>query len=611
MIKKIIFLACIFFSLHVAVHAQSGQLARQYYQTGEYEKAAEIYHKLYKKSKNPSYFSYYLQCLTAGDMFDQAEKAIRTELKRNPKAAHLYVSQGEIYSKRGDEKKADEYYKKAIKNLTNNPNQITRMSAAFQKAAKYDLAIEVLEKAGELIKDKTRYAYNIASLYRKKGNTDQMIAQYLITLSKSKTYMRSIQRVLGQTLQKDEYSKLSDQLLNKIQEQPDNINYPELLSWMYIQNKQYNRALRQAQALDLRLNEDGKRIYKLAQIAENDKDYKTAIKAYEYIINNKKNSLFALRAKERSMHTKRLKITTNVHYTKEELQVLAQEYESFLQERGKNNNTINIMANWAELEALYLNDLDKAIAILSDLVQLKTANNRVVNQAKLNLGDYYLMKGEIWEATLLYSQVDKTFKEGALGEQARFKNAKLSYYNGDFEWAQSQFDILKASTSKLISNDAIDLSFFITDNLGLDTVPYPMQMYARADLLAFQNKYDESFRTLDSIGILYPNHSLDDDILYTKAQIHTKRKNFKKAESLYTELIENFPDEIRSDNAMYNLAGLYEGVLDNKSKAAELYRRIFMEFESSTLAAPSRARYRELRKDPSVQEKFMRGEKIN
>ena len=144
------------------------------------------------------------------------------------------------------------------------------------------------------------------------------------------------------------------------------------------------------------------------------------------------------------------------------------------------------MANLAELEALYLNDLDKAIAVLNELIQIIGVNRYILNNAKLDLGDYYLMQGGIWESTLLYSQVDKDLKEAYLGELARFKNARLSYFNGDFEWAQAQFDILKASTSKLISNDAIDLSVFITDNLGLDSIALPMELYARAELLSFQ-----------------------------------------------------------------------------------------------------------------------------
>ena len=154
---------------------------------------------------------------------------------------------------------------------------------------------------------------------------------------------------------------------------------------------------------------------------------------------------------------------------------------------------------------------------MSELISINGMNRNIQAEAKLQLGDFYLMTGEIWEATLLYSQVDKDFGEDILGHEARFRNAKLSYYNGDFDWAQAQFDVLKSSTSKLISNDALDLSVFILDNVGADSITAPLSLYSDAELLVFQNKYDEAIGKLDSITLLYPEHSLLDDIVYLRA----------------------------------------------------------------------------------------------
>ncbi len=220
-----------------------------------------------------------------------------------------------------------------------------------------------------------------------------------------------------------------------------------------------------------------------------------------------------------------------------------------------------------------------------------------VAKAKLALGDYYLMNGDRWEASLLFSQVDKDFKEGQMGEYARYRNAKLSYYAGDFEWAQEQFKILKGATSKLISNDAIDMSVFILDNLGLDTTEVTLQMFAQADLLAFQNKYDEAITKLDSIKVLFPDHSLDDDVLYTKAQIYKKLRRTDEVISMYQAIIEKFPTEIKADNAIFELAELYETQLNDPEKAKPLYEKLFLDYSASTLAHEARMRYRILRGD--------------
>jgi tetratricopeptide (TPR) repeat protein len=219
------------------------------------------------------------------------------------------------------------------------------------------------------------------------------------------------------------------------------------------------------------------------------------------------------------------------------------------------------------------------------------------SKAKLDLADFQLMKGEIWEATLLYSQVDKELKEEPLGEEARFRNARLAYYNGDFEWAQAQFDILKASTSKLISNDAIDMSVFIMDNLGLDSTAHPLASFAEAELLTFQNRFAEAQDKLQILSNLYPEHGLQDDILYLRAQILVKQRKYDQAVPLYEEIYTKYPEEIRADNALFILAGLYEEQLGKPEKAQELYEKIFVEYSGSTFSIEARKRYRILRGD--------------
>ncbi len=281
----------------------------------------------------------------------------------------------------------------------------------------------------------------------------------------------------------------------------------------------------------------------------------------------------------------------------DDLLTLVTEYRSFLDEFGRNRNTAAIIMDLASLHAFHLNNLDEAISQLDDLVKMQGVNQYVRAQAKLQLGDYYLMQGEQWEATLLYSQVDKDFKDDLLGQYARFRNARLSYYVGDFQWAQTQFDVLKASTSKLIANDALDLSVFIMDNLGLDTTSRPLELYAQSELLVFQNRFQEAEEIWARIVKEFPGHSLADDILYLRAQMYIRQKRYDEAASMYEEILDKHRDEIRADNALFALARLYETNLNDVAKAMYLYEMLFMEFSNSTLAVEGRKRFRILRGD--------------
>ena len=580
---------------------QNSKLADQYYLEGEYQKAGDLYLKLHetaKKNNNFIYFNKYIECLLAMQAYDQAEKEIKDQMKAQPDDFSMLVTLGNVQERIGNYEDAQASYKLAIEKLPAKIDAITRLGNAFLSQAKYDEAIETYEKGEKLLEKPGIFSYQLADLYKRNGDIAKMIEQYLYSLQSSPDRLESIQNMLQRSLKPADYQELLSQIYVFIQDYPETDYFPEMLAWTFMQQKDYSKAMRQAKALDKRMGENGLRVYRLAQIAANDKDYVTAIDGFEYILTTQSpGSPYFLEAKRASLQTKRRQITDNYSYTTEQLKGLEAEYQACLDAYGIHAGTAQIVSEYAMLEALYVNDLPKAIELLEQVVNLPGINNYVQAYAKLDLGDYYLMSGEVWESTLLYSQVDKAFVEDLIGQDARFRNARLSYYNGDFEWAQAQFDILKTSTSKLISNDALDMSIFIMDNLGLDSNTHALSEYAQAELLIFQNKLDEAIEKLNILGNIYSEHGLKDDILYLEARLYEKKRDYLKAETLYQEIIEKFPDEIRADNALYNQAQLYEHQLNDKEKAKACYEKLFLEYTDSTFSIDARKRYRELRGD--------------
>jgi tetratricopeptide (TPR) repeat protein len=598
-ILKILFLVFIsFFYINEGFAQQKYRLAVEYYNSGEYEKAAQIYESLYKENpKNKSYFNWYIQCLIDLRSYEKATQIIQNEIKSTPSDVSLFVAYGNLLERQGQHEKAKTEYRKAIDKLDPDPGNITNLASSFTNLAKYDLAIETYLKGEKISNVQNLYVYNLADLYRRQGDVKNMIKYYLITAEKEPSSI-NIQTSLQRFLSVADYEELQKQLYQKIQEKATIPHYGELLQWTFTQKKEYDKALRQARALDRQFEENGNRVFNLADVAFKDKDYNTAIEAYQYVVNTHgRNTSYYLDSKRGLLNSKKAKVTESFNYTKEDLLALKAEYNSFLEEMGRNTQTAPLMQEFAEFEALYVNELDTAIMILEEMKEFGGLSPEAIARAKLSLGDYYLMSGDRWEASLLFSQVDKDFKEGQVGENARYRNAKLSYYAGDFEWAQEQFKILKGATSKLISNDAIDMSVFILDNLGMDTTEVTLQMFAQADLLAFQNKYTEALQKLDSIIIIFPEHSLEDDILYTKAQIFRKLRKTDDMITMYQTIIDKFPDDIRADNALFELAEIYETKLKDPEKAKPLYEKIFVHYSGSTFAAEARQRFRILRGD--------------
>lgn len=579
--------------------AQRNQLAQQYYMDGEYEKSAELYLALAEENYNPFFFDRYITSLMNLRRYDDAESALKKQLKRTPEDLALRVKYGQLLEQQFDESGAEKQYAAAVKELRADKFQITELANAFIGLTKYTYAIQTYERGGKLLKDDRIFAFNLGDLYRRKGDVAPMVTNYLDALTDDPERARNVQTYFQRYLDEEGLLEAQKQLYTRIQEDKKNVQvYPEMLAWVFIQRKDYKGALRQVRALDKQLDEQGERVFDLGLLALNARDYETAIAAFDYIVEEKPPaSVYYLEAKREGLLARRQAITDGYAYTEADLRILETAYYEFLEQFGNNPASARIAIQLAELEALYLNDLEKATGILTEIVALNGVNESVRAQAKLALADYYLMQGEVWEATLLYSQVDKQFKEDILGHEARFRNARLSYFRGDFEWAQSQFDVLKASTSRLIANDALDLSVFILDNLGLDTSAVALQTYADAELLLFQNRNDEAFATLDKLNKEFPGHDLEDDVVYLRGRIYQKLRRYEEAAARYQEVVDNYPKSIRLDNALYALAGLYDIQLDDKAKAQELYETLFIDYSNSILAVEARKRYRALRGD--------------
>jgi tetratricopeptide (TPR) repeat protein len=579
--------------------AQQSKLANQYYANGEYEKAASLFQQLYEKENtNEYYFQKLTECMITLKQYDAVRDIIQKEIKRKPEDATLIVALGNLHERMSQPELAKKQYSNTISKIDKNPQTIDKLARAFIGYSLFDEAITTYEKGIELTKDKKSYAFTLADLYKRVGQPKKMIYQYLLSVEQFKTNMDYLKQTFEKNLNDDEIKELQSQIFVVMQEEPDQVLYPELLEWTYIQQKDYKKALRQSKSIDRKLEGNGEKVFNMGNVAYNDEDYDAAIDGYAYITETYSiNSPYYLSAKRALLNSKKNKITKSFKYTKEDLMSLDLEYKTFLETYGRNSQTALLMIEYADFLALYLNDLNGAKALLKEMVEFGGVQPNDNATGKLKLGDYYLMDGDRWEASLLYSQVDKAFKEAVLGEDARYKNAKLSYYTGDFEWAQQQFEILKSATSRLISNDAIDMNVFIMDNLNLDTTDVTLGMFASAELLVFQNKFEEAFLKLDSVQTLFPEHSLVDDMLYTKAQIYKKINQPEKAIALYNIIIEKYPEEIRCDNAIYELAKMYDYQLNEPLKAQDLYFKLFTEFTGSTFAVDARKRYRILRGD--------------
>lgn len=579
-------------------YSQDPRLALQYLQDGEYEKAANLYQTLYQKyPENESHLTNLIAALEGAGKSQEAESLLKKEIGRKPKDPILPLYLGKLQFRRGETKLAEKNFRNTIDLLPADVIIIQKTANAFVELPDYDLAIAVYEKGQKLMKGQFAFTYNLADLYRRKGDVETMLKYYVDGLEDGSINVLSLQNVLVAYLEPVKFQELQSLLYERLESKPDFVPFIEMLQWTFIQSKDFANALRQSKALDKRLQEGGGRVMYIAGIVANERDYRTAIDGYTYVRDLGPAGAYYLEAYRQLLINRRKQILETKNYLPADLVNLESDYQKFKDEYGSSRLAAQMLIEYAELEARYLNRVDKSIAILAEVVANPVVDARTKAQAKIDMADYYLIQGERWESTLLYSQVDKDFQEDQLGELARFKNARLSYFAGDFEWAQEQFDILKRATSRLISNDAIDMSVFILDNLNQDSTGEALSNYASAELALFQNRFDTALVMLDSILAWYPDNSLKDDVYYLQGQIYNRLQQTDKAIEKYQYVVDNHKEEIRADNSLFELARIYDYQKGQADKAMELYEKLFIDFSNSTLAVEARQRFRKLRGD--------------
>jgi tetratricopeptide (TPR) repeat protein len=354
--------------------------------------------------------------------------------------------------------------------------------------------------------------------------------------------------------------------------------------------------LKQTIALDKRLKEEGDRVYELSEVLVSNRAYDQAIEGLTYLLNKGASNPHYVQAKMQILFAKNQQLVSG-KFNNADLVQLENDYQNLLKEFGQAPNTIFAMRQLASLQAFQLNKPQSAVALLEEALKIPRVPSSIVGQIKLELGDIYILTGEKWEAALIYGQVEKDFANDPIGQEAKFKNAKLSYYQGDFMWAKAQLDVLKSSTSQLIANDALNLSLLIAENTASEADSNALKKYAKADFLTFINQFDKAIKTLDSINILYPQNSLQDDIVMLKAKTYQKQNLTDKAIEQLNLIVSNYSTDIWGDDALFMLAGIYETDLKDNIKAMEYYQKIITDFPNSLYVTEARKRFRNLRGD--------------
>ncbi len=538
-------------------------------------------------------YSDYLEALFADKNYKEAESLINIQ-QRYTNTPLLAVDLGHVYAASGKEKKATGEYDRALTAINGDDLLSDRLARAFSDAGRDDYAIKAYERHRALLQNNYLYSGPLARLYAKTGATDKATEAILDGAPYQQGGVEEVKSTMLELLGNDEKKLQLAQkaLIRRINAQPDNIFYTELLTWLYTQKGDWEGALTQMTAIDERNREAGNRLLVFAQTALKQQQYDVALKSIDAVIAKGKESPLYPVALAAHLSVKLQQLEDNPVYAPADVAQLAIAYDTFFAAYPQYGSG-TIVNDYARLQARYNNNPKKAIALLRNAIAQPGISREAAGRSELELGDYQILTGQVWEASLTYSQVDKDFREDMLGEEARFRNGRLAYYRGDFAWAQGQLSVLKASTSELIANDALALSVLITENTP-DSNNAPLLAYARADLMLFQNKTKEAVKLLDSIATAYPKHTLNDDILMARAAIALKQRDYTAALGYYGQVVEKYGKDVLADDALFKTAELYERYLKKPAEAQKYYEQLIIDYPGSTYVQTARMKLAKL-----------------
>ena len=583
-------------------HAQQTdeQLAAYYFDRGDYAQASQLYESLYKRGQQKYHYQRLLATYLELEQYRDAQRLVERQQKRDSKDLTLYVDEGRILLHQGQKKKAEKCFEKAIEHVTSNLQPVPDLALAFSNIGRYDLAASTYLAARMQTQNSALYFSELTATYQQAGNYAAMTEEYFNLLDTEPRMLPSVQLAMQRDLEHAPDTRLADgvrrALVSRIQEHPENRTYLEMMTWFSLQQRDFRFALDQAEAVDARFPEGGgDQVLRVAQIAQNNEAYDVAADAYSFLQHKGPGSPHYYEARTGELAVEYTRLTSSNNADSKSFSSLRKKYSDVLSELGKNERTIPLMRQYAQLEAYHDGDVQEAVSALDDILEMKRLRPQTRDEVKLELGDLLLFAGEVWDASLLYSQVEKANSNDLLGAEAKFRNAKLSYYNHDFPWAKSQLEVLRASTSKLIANDAMELSLLISDNMEADSTYTTLALFADADLQLYRNQLEAAWKGYDAVARASLSHPLHDEVLLRKALIRTRQGRFQEADSLLQRLVDLYPTDITADDALWQMAQLNETPLHNIEKARACYERLLIDYPSSLYCDRARKRFNALK----------------
>ena len=582
----------LFFFFSLIGFSQNELLAQNYFDKGEFDKATSLYEELDKKQPGNFYFTQKLvSCYQGLKQFDKAEKLLLNKKEKSNQPG-FFVELGYNAQLQKNQAKADSYYKKAIDAVANQPNYAYQIGQAFEQKSLLQQAYNTYE-IGQKNNSSMNFDYQMALLQGQMGNLDVMVVKLLDYSYSNVNATLNVQNQLVLFMQDDAENvfanSLKKELLLRTQKTQD-IYWNQFLSWLYVNQKEYNKAFIQEKSIYKRNPESFDDIIQLAQICVTEKDNETAQVIFQFILQNTTDESTILNAQY-------FLLKNEIANSKPENYPLIQtKFDTLLNQFGDSPFSVDLQILAAHFKAFHQNDFENSKALLDKLMEMPL-NIRQKAKVKMELADVFVFNEKFNQAIIYYAQIQNDLPNDEFSHEASMRMAKTSFFKKDFNWSMKQAKELKQASTQLIANDAVELFLLISDNSAEDSLQVALQDFSKADLLEYQNKPAAALDAFLQILVKHKGQSIEAGTLYKVGRNYEKLGNFAKAITYYQTILDHHKDGIYTDEALFYSAEIYNKQLNDPEKAKSLYEKVVLEHPDSIYFTEARKQYRQLRGD--------------
>jgi tetratricopeptide (TPR) repeat protein len=578
--------------------AQNVQLAQNYFDKGDFEKALISFDELLKTTPlNPYFFQKKIDCLQQLQQYEKSENEILERIKVY-NTSNLLVELGYNYQLKKETEKATKYYNQAIEKIKKNPNEVYAIAPNFEKKGLLNFALQSYETATKT-NPTFNFNYQMAMLYGQQGNTDLMVDRLLTESYNNPQILQNIQYQLSVYMSESSSEKFNETLKKALllKSQDKNLDSKDVfwnnyLSWFFVQQKEFNKAFIQQKSIYKRNPESFFNIINLAQLAVDEGDVETAQEIYNYILQNTMDNDLKIKA---NYYLQNIKINTA---SEKDYLAISENLELLMKQFGVSPYSLSLQKLQAHFLAFNLKKPTDAQIILKNALNLPL-NEFQQAEIKMELADILLLEEKFNQALIYYSQIEDDLKNNTIANEASMKIAKTSYFQSDFKWASKQLKVLKSAATQLIANDALELFLLINDNTVADSTQTALKKFAHADFLLYQNKNNDAL--LEFQNLLKDNKTTEIEPItyYRIGKIYEKQQNFIAALNQYQKIIDDYKDCIYIDEAYYFSGEIYSN-LNEIEKAKKCYEEIIYKHQDSIFYTNSRKKFRTLRGDKEL-----------